>query len=208
VLKAMALAFKEEYEATDKAIALALSKESAPSSPFTDVSKARLIGLLRLMPTGINTYSHEIEGLVESSTNLGVLSTDGNQVTFESAIRSSKRTHKQEILNRIDHVASAYGAETLVSASYPEWAYKKNSSIRTLMRETYERLTGKESQVEAIHAGLECGFLQEKLGDIDIIAFGPNILDVHTPGEKLDIASTERSYILLKETLASITKDF
>ena len=208
ILKAMTLAFKDEYDATDKDIALALSKDIKPSSPFTEVSKAKLTGILRLMPTGINTYSHEIEGLVESSTNLGVLSTDGNQVTFESAIRSSKRTHKQEILNRIKHVGSAFGAETIVSASYPEWAYKKNSKIRTLMRETYERLTGRESRVEAIHAGLECGFLQEKLGDIDIIAFGPNILDVHTPGEKLDIPSTERSYILLKETLTGITKDF
>jgi dipeptidase D len=207
-LKAMTLTFKDEYEATDKDITLALSKDSTPSSPFTDVSKAKLIGILRLMPTGINTYSHEIEGLVESSTNLGVLTTDGNEVTFESAIRSSKGTHKTEILNRIDHVAQAFGAKTLVTASYPEWAYKKDSKIRKLFRETYERLTGKESHVEAIHAGLECGFLQEKLGDIDIIAFGPNILDVHTPGEKLDIASTERSYILLKETLASITKDY
>jgi dipeptidase D len=208
VLATMQNAFKDEYGATDKDITLSLSKETKPSSPFTDLSKEKLIGILRLMPTGINTLSHEIKGLVESSTNLGVVSTDGNEVTFESAIRSSKRTHKEEILNRIDHVGSAFGAHTTISASYPEWAYKKDSPLRSLMRTTYETLSGKPSRVEAIHAGLECGFLQEKLGDIDIIAFGPNILDVHTPGEKLDVLSTERSYTLLKDTLSKITKTF
>ncbi len=207
-LLSMETAFKEEYEATDNAIALALSKTSHASHPFDKVSKERLISILRLMPTGINTLSHDIEGLVESSNNLGVMTTKATTVTLESAIRSSKRTHKTELLNRMDHIARAFNATTSISAAYPEWAYKKDSPIRDLMRRTYETLTGKKSKVEAIHAGLECGFLQEKLGDIDIIAFGPNIVDVHTPDEKLDIPSTKRSYDLLKETLKNIPKDF
>lgn len=208
VLETMKRTFQDELASTDPAVTVSFEEASSELEPLDDASAHNLIGLLRLIPTGINTMSFDIDGLVESSTNLGVLTTEKDAIHFESAIRSAKKSLKGEIANRIARVAEAFSATSHLNASYPEWPFEKLSPIRDLMQKTYESLSGKPSRVSAIHGGLETGFLIEKLGRLDTVAIGPDIEDVHTPNEKLDIESTGRTYTLIVETLAAIDGGF
>ena len=208
ILDEMEGAFKDELASTDSNVKVSYEESGLNTPPLEASTKTRLLSLLRLIPTGVNTMSADIPGLVESSTNLGVLTTGRDAIEFESALRSSKKSLKDEIAERITLTASAHGAHSTFNASYPEWPFQKHSPIRNLMRETYESLTGKKGSVSAIHGGLESGFLLEKLGKLDVVAIGPDIHDVHTPEEALDIKSTERTYRLLRSVLSKIDEDF
>lgn len=194
---------KDEFSTTDSDMTLEFFEDAKKDKVFSQKTTDSCIGILRLMPNGIQTMSADIEGLVESSNNVGVLSTT-DEVAFESATRSSVGSLKEEIIDRMNVVAKAFGGEVSVHSAYPAWQYKKESYIRDLMIETYKETTGKDMIVQAIHAGLECGLLTEKVGDIDMISLGPDMFDVHTPVERLSISSTERVYNFLLEVLKRI----
>ncbi|HAX72844.1 MAG TPA: aminoacyl-histidine dipeptidase, partial [Firmicutes bacterium] len=121
-----------------------------------------------------------------------------------SAVRSSVKSLKTEINERIQTIANLTGASMTLTADYPEWQFATESKIRDIMMSVYKNITGKELHIDAIHAGLECGFLAEKLGNIDMISFGPEMHDVHTPKECLIISSTERTYDFLCKILEEV----
>ena len=148
--------------------------------------------------------SASIDGLVESSNNIGVLETENNSVIFSNAIRSSVKSLKDELNSRVEIICELSGAEMTLVADYPEWQYKVDSPIRDLMSRVFKEKFDRELKIDAIHAGLECGFLTEKLGDIDMVSIGPDIRDVHTPNENLSISSTQRVYEFLVEVLSKI----
>jgi len=145
-----------------------------------------------------------LPGLVESSTNLGVVSTREDAVVFESAIRSSVGSLKREIANRIDRLAVSLGGKHRISSEYPAWEYREDSPLRDLLVEVYKKMTGKELQVTAIHAGLECGILARAIPDLDMISIGPDMKDVHTPDEALNLPSAVRTY----EFLCGVLKEY
>lgn len=171
---------------------------------FSEVTAENASKLLALIPNGIQTMSMDIPGLVQSSTNLGVVTTDENTVTYDSATRSSVRSLKVDILNQTKLIAEAFGATIESRSDYPEWQYDPNSKIRTVFQEVYKDKYGKEPEIIAIHAGVECGLFKEKFGEIDMISFGPNMYDVHTPDEHISIASTERTWKYLLAVLEKI----
>lgn len=193
-----------EFKTADPDIKLYIEKSSKYQKVFSENTKKNLISILRLMPNGVQTMSADIEGLVESSNNVGVLETNEAEVVFSSAVRSSVKTLKDEINSRIQTICSLTEAKMELVSDYPEWEYKVDSPIRDLMSKVYKDMYGEEIKVEAIHAGLECGFLKEKVGDIDMISIGPNLYDVHTPNEHLSISSTRRVYEFLCEVLKRI----
>lgn len=193
-----------EFKTADPDIKLYIEKASKYQKVFSENTKKNLISILRLMPNGVQTMSADIEGLVESSNNVGVLETNEEEVVFSSAVRSSVKTLKDEINSRIQTICSLTEAKMELVSDYPEWEYKVDSPIRDLMSKVYKDMYGEEIKVEAIHAGLECGFLKEKVGDIDMISIGPNLYDVHTPNEHLSISSTRRVYEFLCEVLKRI----
>ncbi|MBS4539547.1 aminoacyl-histidine dipeptidase [Clostridium sp. D2Q-11] len=194
-----------ELKSVDPDIKIALTEmDEKPNKIFSKDTVNKLITLYRLIPNGIQSMSMDIEGLVQSSTNIGVVTTFDKQIVFESAIRSSVRTLKQEILNRQKALADIIGAEMTPEADYPEWQYDPNSYIRGVFVESYKDMFGNEPEISAIHAGLECGLFKEKLGDVDMISFGPNMYDVHTPEEALSISSTERMWNYLVSVLERI----
>jgi len=197
VIEAMQLAFSNEFKTADPQIKLAMDKTDNNETTFNQETKAAIINILRLLPQGVNSMSADIEGLVESSNNVGVLETKTDIIYINNALRSSVRTIKHEISDRIQLIAKAFGATATLEADYPEWEFKVKSEIRELMKMVYKEMTGETLKVEAIHAGLECGLLKEKVGDIDMISLGPNIYEVHTPGEKVSISSIERVYNFL-----------
>jgi dipeptidase D len=175
-----------------------------PCRVFSEALTDKIIALLMLIPQGIQTMSMDIKGLVQSSTNLGVVTTEENDITFESAIRSSVKSLKDSIVKQIENICKVVGATMSLESDYPAWEYRESSYIREVFKKVHKDIYGSEPKVTAIHAGLECGILKDILGDIDMISFGPNMYDVHTPEEKLSISSTERTYEYLLQVLKQI----
>ncbi len=194
-----------ELSSSDKDIKLELVKSQETNNKvFSSETKKKIITTLMLLPNGVQTMSMDIEGLVETSNNVGVVKTLENDVTIEISIRSSVGTLKTHISNQIRLLAETIGGKCESSSSYPAWEYNKESYIRDVFKETYKEIYGKEINIAAIHAGLECGLFKEKFGEMDMVSFGPNMYGVHAPGEKLSISSTERTYKLLLTVLEKI----
>lgn len=182
----------------------ALSIDDKEEKEFTDESTKKVVDLLYIYPNGINSKSVEIDGLVESSTNLGVLTTSDTAVEFDSAIRSSVPSLKEEIVLRSKTIVELFGGEFTTTADYPGWEYNPDSKIREICQKVHKDLYGNEAKIVAIHAGVECGLFNEKLGDLDMISFGPNLYDVHTPDEHMSISSVRNCYEYLKAILKEI----
>lgn len=203
-LHALLSLLKNEYAVADPDLEMEIQPTEIGPEIWNHQTRQDLIALLRLIPVGVQSMSASIEGLVESSTNLGVAKIDGNELVLENAVRSSVKSRKAEINQRIQMVCEKTAARSELVSDYPEWEFQVESPIRELFVSTYEELHGTTPKIEAIHAGLECGFLKEKLGDIDMISMGPNMYDVHTPNEHLSISSTKRVYEFLCEILKRV----
>lgn len=170
---------------------------------LTTECTAKVIALLNAAPNGVQTMSQDIEGLVQTSLNLGVMSLD-EELTLTFAVRSSVNAEKVDLLKRLGELAVFYEGTTSEMGDYPAWEYKKDSRLRNTMVDTFCRMFGKEPEVVAIHAGLECGLLSEKLPGLDCVSIGPDMQDIHTSREKLSIASTKRTWEFLLEVLKEL----
>ncbi len=195
--------FKNELRIQDPDIKLEISETKVEKHLNCEVT-ASIVNFLNLMPNGVQTMSKDIEGLVESSLNLGVIVFSEEKVTFVSAIRSSVKSLKNEIVDRVGALSKLVGAEMVNDSDYPEWQYEPDSKIRDLCVETYREITGQEPKIDAIHAGLECGLLKEKMADVDMISFGPNLYDVHTPQEHMSITSVQNMWAFIQGLLKNI----
>lgn len=196
---------KVELNAQDKEVEVSLNKVIKSIDMFTKESTEKTIGTLMLIPNGIETMSKAIEGLVESSTNLGIVATTDKSVHFESTVRSSVGTLKEFICNKGKLISSLYGAKIELLANYPEWQYNPDSKLRETLVGVYKELYKEEPEISAIHAGLECGLFSGKFnGEMDMISVGPNIFDVHTPKEHLSVSSTDRVYGYILKVLEAL----
>ncbi|NLY36065.1 MAG: aminoacyl-histidine dipeptidase [Tissierellia bacterium] len=196
--------FRSEYASVDPGIMIDYREVALPEEVMSQVSTEKVISLLYIIPHGVLGMSADMPGLVETSTNLGIVRTDENRVVFESAHRSSVETQKTMVLRRFRKIALLAGGRSDSKNNYPGWKFEPESPIRELFLETYRELNAVEAKVEAIHAGLECGILQEKIGKMDMIALGPDMQGAHTPEEKVSIASVDRVYSLLTKVLEKI----
>lgn len=199
----IATIFKHEFSTSDPGLVIEVSQTSA-DKVFSCDTKDNVIRLMNVIPNGIQTMSMDIEGLVESSTNLGVVRTLDNEVTFECAVRSSVKTLKEDITNRMDLLAKSLGGKLELTSDYPAWEYSKGSKLEDICVDTYEKLTGKKPIIMALHAGLECGLLLDKMPHAQAISLGPNMFDVHTPSERLSISSTKNTWDFLVAILKSM----
>ncbi|MBV7274070.1 aminoacyl-histidine dipeptidase [Clostridiaceae bacterium UIB06] len=197
---------KTEFRTSDSGIKIEFTEAAAVvNKVFSMQTQNSIINYLYLLLDGVNSMSMDIKGLVESSLNLGVVTTKDNGVEFITSVRSSVRSLKMELYNRIVALAELLGGSVSQEAGYPEWAYNPNSKIRTIFQETFRKIYGKDAEIDAIHAGLECGLFGEKFnGEMDMISFGPNLYDVHTPNEHMIISSVQRSWELLVEALKAV----
>lgn len=195
---------RAEFETADSEIQVHVTPAQTPENVFTKETLSKLTQILQLIPYGPQTMSANVAGLVESSSNIGVVEMSETEIEFNSAVRSSVGSLKREINHRIQAIADLTGATMELIADYPEWEFETESKIRDIMIDVYKQLTGQELEISAIHAGLECGFLSQKLGKIDMISIGPDITGAHTPKESLGISSTERVYHFLCEVLKEI----
>ena len=161
----------------------------------------KAISLIAVMPDGVQAMSASVEGLVETSLNLGVLSTEENRVRLEQSVRSSVETAKENLLRKLELISGGYGAETVINSRYPGWKFNPTSALREHMVEVYKKMYGTEPRIEAIHAGLECGILSDKIEGLDCISIGPDMDDIHSPKERLSVQSTATVWEFLKAVL-------
>ena len=170
---------------------------------LTTECSAKLIALLNAAPNGVQSWSQDIQGLVQTSLNLGVAKLSDNlELTF--AIRSSVNREKLDLAARLEELARFYDAEVTHKGDYPAWEYKKDSGLRDTMVKVYKEMYNAEPQVVAIHAGLECGLLSEKLPGLDCVSIGPEMHDIHTSRERLGIASVGRMWQYIQEVLKNL----
>ncbi|MBR5126539.1 MAG: aminoacyl-histidine dipeptidase [Oscillospiraceae bacterium] len=161
---------------------------------------AKIIGLLCAAPNGVQKMSEDIPDLVQTSLNMGICKL-GDKFTATFSVRSSVNSEKLELLGKLNSLAELFGGEYMLHGQYPAWEYKKESYLRDTMIRVYRDMFGKDAKVMAIHAGLECGLLGEKIPNLDCVSIGPSMQDIHTSREKLDIASTRRTWEFLLEVL-------
>lgn len=170
---------------------------------LTTECSAKVIALLNASPNGVQSWSEDIDGLVQTSLNLGVV-TLGDELSLTWAVRSSVNQEKMDLLNKLEELAKFHGAQFSTHGQYPAWEYRKDSQLRDTMVQVYKNMYGEEPKVVAIHAGLECGLLSDKLPGLDCVSIGPNMQDIHTSRERLEIASTKRTWEFLLEVLKAL----
>ena len=169
---------------------------NALSTELTD----KVIALLCGAPNGVQKMSSDIEGLVQTSLNLGIASlSEDLKLTF--SVRSSVNTEKLELLETLKKLAQMHDAAYSQMGDYPAWEYKADSHLRDTMVQVYREMYGAEAQIVAIHAGLECGLLSEKLPGLDCVSIGPEMHDIHTSRERLGIASVKSTWEFILEIL-------
>ncbi len=175
-------------------------------NPMHPISFEKILFMLIHVPNGIQVMSSNIEGLVESSLNLGIFHVLEDKAEFTDAVRSSYGSYKKFISSQLEYLIHFLGGEYEVRADYPAWEYKQDSPLRDHMQKLHKEMYGKEMIVQAIHAGLECGLIYEKLPGIDIVSIGPDMSRVHTIEESLNIPSTIRVYQFLEKVISEKIK--
>lgn len=197
-------AIRFEYKAVEKEMNWTVQAQQAAEQPMEPEVQARFIRLLVGLPHGVEAMSQEIAGLVETSNNLAIVKTLPDSATVYTSTRSSILSALESVREKIEAVATLAGARTEQLNGYPAWTPNLNSPILKTMKTIHQKVTGKEARVEAIHAGLECGIIGEKYDGMDMISFGPDLKNPHSPDERVHITSVGRFYELLKETLKAL----
>ena len=196
---------KEEFRITEPDMRLALSDMPMVEDVLDVASQCNLLGALVGVPNGVIAMSAAIEGLVETSTNLAsVKFASRESVVVTTSQRSSVESGKLYAKQAVESVFLLSGAEVEHSDGYPGWAPDPNSHLLKCTVECYERLFGKEPKVKAVHAGLECGLFLEKYPHLEMVSFGPTLRGVHSPDERLEIATVDKFWRHLKEIVKSI----
>ena len=163
---------KNELKVSDNLVSINVNKsDKNVNEKISHKCTEDIINLLFLYPNGINSMSSNINGLVESSTNLGIIKMNNDYIEFDSAVRSSTRSRLDEIVNRIEALTKICNAEFEKKEPYPAWEYKEESKIREICKSIYKNMYGKDIEVYAIHAGVECGLFEEIIGDLDMVSF-------------------------------------
>lgn len=180
-----------------------LDKPTGLQKALRQIDLENILYLLEQLPTGVHTWLADSENTVESSSNLAIVHTEKGKITLSISTRSSSErilnAMREQITKDIEKVGSFH-----ISGGYPEWEYKVDSKLREKAVELYQKMYGTEMKVIVIHAGLESGALKKTYPNLDVVSFGPDMFDVHTPKEKLSIASTKRSYEYLVELLKGL----
>lgn len=194
--------FKKELFASDADVKVTSVNAGVQEASILDFASInQILCYLRLVPNGVQHMSQAIPGLVETSLNLGIMELKEDVFVTDTSIRSSVGSRKEDLRDKLVNIIELVGGEAEVVGDYPAWEYKAESKLREEIATAYKAVYGKEPEFTAIHAGLECGILSEKIEDLDCVSFGPANFDIHTPQERLNIESTERVWNFLVEYL-------
>ncbi|MGN0505786.1 MAG: aminoacyl-histidine dipeptidase [Lachnospiraceae bacterium] len=200
---------KEKYAAElasiEPGFSMTLSRgEEGQHNVLDAVSFEKLLFFLMQAPNGVQRMSGDIEGLVESSLNLGIFEVKEEEAEFNFSLRSSSKTYKYFMRDKVEYLISFLGGESETHSEYPAWEYRRDSKLRDLFCRVFKEEYGSEPKLEAIHAGLECGLISEKMPGLDMISIGPDMKDIHTPLESLNLPSAIRVYRFLEKLLENV----
>lgn len=189
---------------TDNGLKISVEKTDKADLALIKEDSEKVIDFLCGVPNGIIGWSKNIEGLVETSLNLGILKTEKEKIVCNFALRSSVNSEKYNLLDNLSEYVKKFGGEIFSDGNYPAWEYKEDSLLREKMCKVYRDMYDKEPEIVAIHAGLECGLLSEKLSGLDAVSIGPDMKDIHTPRERLSVSSVESLYKYLIKLLGEM----
>ncbi len=196
--------FQEEYDMEDKNIKIQIeASHNLVQEVLSKEVQKKVISLLMLLPYGVQSMVMGMNGLVESSNNIGIVKTQADCITFDNAVRSSVKSRKELIVEQIRLLAEQNGATIEEAHDYPGWKYNPESLLLQQFAMVYKQINGNKPEISAVHAGLECGLFGEKIEGLDMISIGPDMFDIHTPDERLSVASTMRVWEFLKAVLKS-----
>ena len=197
---------KEQYGQVEPQMQIAVEDTAcgeAYAQPMTKDTTEQLLALITELPNGVIAMSRDMEGLVETSLNLGILTAGAKdtQAKLCYCVRSSVETAFDALIARMEKTASAYGADFQLTGRYPAWEFVKESPLRRQMVGIYREMFGKEPVIDVMHAGVECGMIAQKIPGLDCVSIGPTMHDIHTPQERLEITSTARTFDFVCEIL-------
>lgn len=196
----------KEYGTKEPNLQVFAEKTEAPKRVMTTDMQKRLLNSFYVMPHGVYRMSPDIKGLVQTSTNFAVIETKENEVFVLTSQRSSMESEKLDIANTVKVALELGGAKAEYTDGYPAWEPNTESPILKEAVEIYKKLFSKDPVIELIHAGLECGLIGERYPHMDMLSFGPNLEEVHTPDEKIQISTTEKCWNLLHEIVKNVPK--
>lgn len=194
---------KKELAVKDPDFEVTLQKDGEGSfEALTADSSKKAAFLLFVLPNGVQAMSADIPGLVQTSLNLGILRLSEDGMHLDYSVRSSVGSEKEALLDKLKAILASQGAGYEVAGDYPAWEFKKDSVLRDKMVTVYQEMYGEMPKIEAIHAGLECGILSGKIEGLDCVSIGPDMRDIHTTEERLNISSVERVWKYVLAVLA------
>ena len=194
----------EEYRYSDPDAMISVEECEAPSMVLTLSLSDKIINTIFTSPTGVRSMSMAIKGVVETSDNMAIISMDEKEVSIVYSIRSSVESSKLNLTYEIQAILERNGFTATIGGNYPAWAPNPDSAFTKEVAETYRNITGKEAVFTAIHAGLECGMINDKIPGMDSLSIGPNLFDVHSVNEHVEVASAERTADFVKKMLALV----
>ncbi len=189
---------------TDSGLTVTVENGENTDKAFTVKSSKQFSDALAFIPDGLVAFSKEFPGLPETSSNMGIAKTLEDGFRFQIAVRSAKTSEKEKLVARITDAANKIDFPVTTSGAYPAWEYVKDSVLRDTTLRVYKEMFGKEMKTEIVHAGLECGLFLSRMKGVEAISMGPNVHEIHSVMETLEIDSMARTYNFVKELLKQL----
>lgn len=204
IAKNLEAELRREFAISDPDIKIDVVDVPAPEKALKKTLSAKLADMLFISPAGVKSMSMALPGVVETSDNLAIVSLDEEKISVIWSVRSSVESSKLNLAYEIQTLAENFGFKTLLNGDYPAWQPNVKSKFTKQVVAAYKKITGKKPLITAIHAGLECGILNKAIEGLDSLSLGPNLFDVHSVKEHIDVASAERTAGFVKEMLKDL----
>jgi dipeptidase D len=197
--------FSAEYRVSEPGLTLRMESCTRDRrAALSEQSLNNMLAAVFLLPCGVLTFNQHMQGVTDSSCNLGILETSGEKAMFSLLARSNTNSKMDDIVARIKSLGKILRAEVKISGGYPAWEFRGDSALREICAGEFARIYGRAPEIESIHGGLECALMTLKKRDMDMVSFGPTILDAHTVNERVEIASMIRTWKLLTGILENM----
>ena len=196
--------FRKEYEGIEDAISLKVEKCPLPKMLIPEEIQDNFINALEACVNGSVSMLQSFKNTVESSTNMSIVTAKEGKIVVRFLVRSSSQSRKMQVASQVESAFLLMGADVEFDVDYSGWQPNTKSHALEVLKKAYTKVYGKEPEVKVMHAGLECGIIQGVMPDMDMISFGPTIEHPHSPDERVNIASVERTYKVVEEALANI----
>lgn len=197
----MTQVLKKEYAATDENLTVTTAAAGVTDKALSKTATEACVSFLTLAPNGVYAMNSDMPDLVQTSLNLGILNCSESNFSASFSVRSMLKTQKEMLTQKLEALTGLLGGSVNYSGEYPAWEYRRESELRDMMVEAYRDMFGKEPKIIAIHGGLECGVLSEKLPGLDVVSYGPDIPAIHSVEEKMSISSVKRVWEFTLEVL-------